>query len=265
MSEWIRANKLSLNISKTNTMVFQKNLAVNNLIQIMIDNNKIQQVTSNKFLGVTINSDLTWKNHINLVTTKIARAIGVIRRIRYRLSKKTAMMLYETLIVSHISYGNIIWASSYKTYLQKIFLLQKRALKLCSGIACKSNQQFAGARNINARYITRNTSTFHINNKLSVYDINKYQIASLVYTALNNLSPPYLQNLFNPVANIHSYNTRAETRNNLFTRPAKTTQRKFATSVRATTVWNSIPDSIRNSDTLHLFSKNLKLFYLNKY
>ena len=102
VSEWIRANKLSLNISKTNTMVFQKNLAVNNSIQIMIDNNIIQQVTSNKFLGVTINSDLTWKNHINLVTTKIARAIGVIRRIRYRLSKKTAMMLYETLIVSHM-------------------------------------------------------------------------------------------------------------------------------------------------------------------
>ena len=83
----------------------------------------------------------------------------------------------------------------------------KKALKLCSGT--KSNHQPAGIQTNNSN-ATSNKSIFQINNKLSVFDINKLQIAKFVYKTLNNLSPNCFLNLFNPVANVHAHNTSVE-------------------------------------------------------
>ena len=62
-----------------------------------------------------------------------ATCIGVIARIRHKLTRRALMLLYDTLIASQLSYCNIIWASTYRTPLLKIYSLQKRALKLCTG------------------------------------------------------------------------------------------------------------------------------------
>ena len=162
VSEWIRANKLSLNISKTNFMIFKKYSITKNSLQILIDNNVITQAASTKFLGLEINSELNWANHTSLITNKIARAIGVIRRIRYKLTKAASMLLYDTLIVSHINYCNILWASNYKTTLSKIYSLQKRALKLCNGIKSYTPYFNQGPNNHNTLH--KGKSVFHSNN-----------------------------------------------------------------------------------------------------
>ena len=124
---------MSLNVSKTKVMVFRKNYLTSNSSEFLLDNVKINLVTSTKFLGVEVNSDLSWSDHINSVSNKIARAIGVIARIRHKLTRRSLILLYDTLIASLLSYCNIIWASTYRTPLLKIYSLQKRALKLCTG------------------------------------------------------------------------------------------------------------------------------------
>jgi len=263
VSEWIRANKLSLNVSKTNFMIFKKFSIAKNSLQISIDKNVITQTASTKFLGLEINSELNWTNHISLITKKIARAIGVIRRVRYKLTKAASMLLYDTLIVSHINYCNILWASNYKTTLSKIYSLQKRALKLCQGIKSYIPYFKQGPNNHNT--LQKGQSIFHSNSKLSVYEINKCQIASFTYKTLNNLSPLCFKAFFTQISNVHSHNTRAESRNDLFTKPAKTNSRKFAISVRAPVIWNDIPITIRNSSSVSQFSINLKKFYVNSF
>ena len=116
---------------------------------------------------------------------------------------------------------------------------------------------------INKPAICTSKSVFQSTKKLSVYNINKHQTVIFVYKTLHNLSPTCFQNLFKLLSNVHSHNTRAEGKNNLFAQNAKHTLRKFALSVRAPTLWNSIPSFIRDADTLSLFSKNIKLFFLN--
>ena len=97
----------------------------------------ITRVFETKFVGVIIDSQLSWKSLINTVNSKIASIIGVISKIRYKLCERSAMLLYDSLIVSHLTYCNILWASNYKSLLEKTIVLQKRALRVCLGTSRK--------------------------------------------------------------------------------------------------------------------------------
>ena len=156
----------------------------------MINNTIIKQVTTTKFLGVEINTEAGWKEHISIINQKISRTIRVIRRVRTKLSIKTCMLLYDSLILSQLTYCNMIWASTYKTTLLKTYSLQKRALKLCFG------RKFQNTRN-NYQTVERySLSIFKQANRLSVFDLNKCQIAEFVYHALNKISPFCFHKMF---------------------------------------------------------------------
>ena len=251
--DWLKTNKLSINVSKTNYIVFKKNLPLDS-IKIHINNLCINQVLSTKFLGVIITSDMTWKEHIRTVTTNISRTIGVITRIRYKISYKTALLLYDTLILSQLNYCNLIWASTYKTSLLKLYSLQKRALKICYGKTQKTNPQSTS---------TCSQSIYTKTNRLSIYDLNQIQIAKFIFQTIHKINPPTFNNMFSFVSNVHSHNTRADNRHDLFMQHAKTNTKKFSTSVRGPSIWNSIPISIRQLSTLTKFITSLKRYYLS--
>ena len=88
LSNWLKANKLSLNISKTNFMIFTK---CNNfqrlcaLRDVKIDNVSIARVEKCKFLGVIIEEKVCWKSHIMSIMSTVARNLGVIKRIRSKI------------------------------------------------------------------------------------------------------------------------------------------------------------------------------------
>ena len=72
ISRWLQINKLSLNIKKTNYIIFKsKHKLINFKLNITIDNIEIEQVSFTKFLGVIINENLTWENHLKVVKNKI--------------------------------------------------------------------------------------------------------------------------------------------------------------------------------------------------
>ena len=102
-----------------------------------------------------------------------------------------------------------------------------------------------------------------INNKQSIFDINKIQIANFVYQSLHDLTPPCFKNMFTMSSLIHSHGTRAEQRHDLFYKQARTNCRKFATSVIGPEIWNNIPTSIRQLDSLTKFTSKLKQHYLH--
>ena len=77
---------------------------------IYLDNIKISWSKTAKFLGVIIDENLSWKNHINYIEGKIAKNIGIIKRVKYCLSEKTMNTLYNTLVLPYLSYCNIVWA-----------------------------------------------------------------------------------------------------------------------------------------------------------
>ena len=131
LSIWFKANKLSLNLKKTKFMVFkprQKRSICN--IQISIDNQNIVEVKETNFLGVILDENLNWKSEISHVASKVAKSIGIISRCSFFLPKLSLRMLYFSLIYPYFYYCNIVWASTYKTNLRRLVILQKRIIRI---------------------------------------------------------------------------------------------------------------------------------------
>ena len=88
LSTWFKANKLSLNLRKTNFMLFKpRQKSYHFPMQICINEQRIEQVKETVFLGVVLDEHLSWKPHISQVARKISKSIGVINRARFFLPK----------------------------------------------------------------------------------------------------------------------------------------------------------------------------------
>ena len=133
ISEWLKINNLSLNI-KTHFMVSSNKNASKPELQISIDGHSIDEIDHTKFIGVIINSKLNWKNHMSYTTGKIARGIGVITKARKLLDKGTLITLYYTFIYPHMCYCNDVWGNTYVKYLEKLFLMHNKIIRIIHGV-----------------------------------------------------------------------------------------------------------------------------------
>ena len=109
--EWLGANKLSLNVAKTKYMVFhasKRNVIYPNL---KVNNNNIESVTEFNFLGVILHSHVTWNKHINHISMKIARSIGILYRLRNVYPESVLVTIYNTLVLPHFHYCLLLWGS----------------------------------------------------------------------------------------------------------------------------------------------------------
>ena len=84
ISEWLKVNKLSLNVDKTNYILFrprQKPITVSDTTTL--DNIAVQHVELTKFFGLLLHQHLSWKYHINHVAKKVSKTIGIIGKARF--------------------------------------------------------------------------------------------------------------------------------------------------------------------------------------
>ena len=120
ISEWFKANKLTLNIDKTYYMVFHRGRRkFKNNIELVINDMKIREEKSMKYLGVIIDSKLNWIDHITYIKNKVAKGIGIIRKAQKLLNKKALLNLYHTLIFPYLIYCVEIWGCAKKTHLPR--------------------------------------------------------------------------------------------------------------------------------------------------
>ena len=137
VSEWLNANKLTLNAKKSNYVIFrpyQRKLGYS--VNIKIFDNSTHTFTSLeykehvKYLGILLDSNLSWKFHIECVALKISKVIGVIARLRHFVPLCTLLNIYSSVIFPYLSYGLAAWGQAAKTHLLKLLVLQKRVLRL---------------------------------------------------------------------------------------------------------------------------------------
>ena len=98
---WVKANKLSLNIDKTNFMLFTPKRFSRAMDALLIDGKRIMEVSETKFLGVIIDNKLNWKPHIRHVCTKVAKGIGIILKARKVFNHETLSTLYIIPLYIH--------------------------------------------------------------------------------------------------------------------------------------------------------------------
>ena len=125
---WFRANKLSLNVNKTNFIMFNNTKQLRTDVHIVTNGINIEQVTNTKFLGVTIDENLTWREHIKMVETKVSKSIAVLYKTMHVLDCQALHILYQSLVEPHMSYY------IYMSRLKKLFLLQKKAIRIIDNL-----------------------------------------------------------------------------------------------------------------------------------
>ena len=127
LSNWFNANKLLININKTQFMFFSLNRTLHNsTFNIVIDNSPIERVHQTKFLGVVIDSGLTWTDHVSRIANKMSRNIGIINKVKNLIDEKSLIQLYNTLVLPYLMYCHLIWGKCSQTNLNRLIRLQKK-------------------------------------------------------------------------------------------------------------------------------------------
>ena len=110
---WLATNKLSLNNKKTHLMIFRsKRCCIDNQQDIRMRNQKNDFVEHTKFLGIYIDSNLSWSEHISYLKTKLSKGIRVLRKARKLLSKNMLVTLYNSLVFSYLNYCLEVWGGA---------------------------------------------------------------------------------------------------------------------------------------------------------
>ena len=243
--KWCTGNKLTINCTKTNYVLFRsRRQHVHKEGGIVINGISIKEVESVKFIGVQIDRHLTWKQHIDSVYNSLKMKIGVLFRLRPFVPRKTLQMIYHALIQPHITYGLEVWGGTYESYLKRIYLLQKRAVRIMS---------FKGPReHSNALFIDLLI--------LDVFKLYKYVICTVMFDLINQQLPHNLS-LYCQVID-HSYATRKRENHDFKIIDVKTNVGKQAIAFIGPKLWNIVPMNLRIKMPRYKFRKLLKRYLI---
>ena len=122
--EWLHCNKLSLNVLKTHYIIFTSRNKCANDVDIRIQNVPIERVYAIKFLGVQIDAQLTWKNHIEYACKKLCKCVGILAKAQKKLHKSSLLTLYYSFAFPYFIYCNHVWGNTYQTNLRSLVLVQ---------------------------------------------------------------------------------------------------------------------------------------------
>ena len=126
VSQWLAANKLSLNVGKTKFMVFRMRNNVVSYPDLQINGNAIERVTQFIFLGLILHESLSWDKHINHISLKVSKAIGILYRLKSIYPHRVVLTLYNTLIPPHFNYCILSWRSTLRKIIVCIYYRKRQ-------------------------------------------------------------------------------------------------------------------------------------------
>ena len=112
VTDCLAVNELSLNASKTKMMLFRHptlKLKPAEIPHVEINGQKIELVNDFKFLGLKIDTHLTWTPHINFVANKLSQVNGILHKLKHFLPPDILLIIYNALFQSHLNYGITCW------------------------------------------------------------------------------------------------------------------------------------------------------------
>ena len=241
---WLICNKLSLNVLKTEAMLFCRRIVYHPLPPVLFDGQPIPFSFNVKFLGLYLDHKLSWKSHINIVRNKLSGVSGVLHNIRKQVTSRIAKTLFYTLAYPHLIYGNLLWSSTNPGNLRPITIAQKRLMRTIAQL----------------EYNDHTHPVFVEYKMLKFNDICKFNITSYVFKCLNGL-------IYSPVQflprELNNYVIRNP--NELNIPNVRTTQSQLFVLFRGASTWNNLPNYVREARTLFCFKRRLKQHLLNNY
>ena len=243
LMDWFKANKLTLNLSKTEIVVFSTQ---GNPIDITlkIGTHILTSKNQVKFLGMWLDSKLSWKKHINTLLIKLKQNMNILKLSNKFLDKTSKKQVYHAHIVSHILYGLLFWGNAAdNTTMTKIQKTMDKCFTLCTG-----------------RYPT--VSNYKKEKFLTLQELLKLETLKLSYKLHHNLLPEKLHNLLwtdsknQSLKKTHGYATRTRSLPTLPRAISKSYHQNF--QFQSIKLYEGIPVETRESPNLNIFVRKLK-------
>ena len=178
-----------------------------------------------KYLGVLID-----RYHIDYISSKIiiSKGVGIIDRLRHFVPTSTLLEIYRSLIEPYISYGLIAWEQAANSSLNKILILQKRALRV--NVLFWQESSYAIPRQVWC-FASKYAVLWY--SAILMHDISDYQ------------APSKISELFIRSNMIHSHYTRFSAAGNFYVQRSRLNQVLLSFSRGGVRVWNKIPLTLR--------------------
>ena len=215
--------------------------------QILCDNSFIVNSICCKYLGILIDNKLNFKQHIQLVESKIAKLVEILNKLRH-IFPSSALLIYFALVHPHLLYGLPIWEITFPTYLQKLQRLQNKALRIIS--------------NCNPK--TSTTPFFYEYKILKIQDLYYFEISKIMHQYSNKHLLICFTSFFTQTSSIHNRSTRSNIRNDLYLPHFLSSGCQRSIKFQGAKIWNSISPHIRNQ-SFNTFKHNIKIQLLNSY
>ena len=161
-------------------------------LKIGINTLKFKETT--KYLGLLLDSKLTWENHIQELNKKMVKYTGIFSKVRHYLPITCHKTVYNAFIFSRLNYGSEIYINTAKKYISPLILTQNKLLRIL---------QFKNIR-------TPLKDLYREFNTLKLKDLHHYNLCCIVHKFIHtpDLLPEAMNELFCRNEQIHNYNTR---------------------------------------------------------
>ena len=237
--DWTVTNRLTINVNKTELMLFtNRDRDVNrNSEQILLNGSHVKFVNHARFLGVIIDDKLNFKQHICHVVGKISKHAGILYKIKNNLPLFVRLSYYNAFVLPFLSFNITHWGGTNETHLKPLIVIQKRIIRTIA----------------DAGFLEHTTPLFFKFKLLKLEDLYKYY--AVIDTHIKILKGKY--------QSAHNRNTRYS--NLAVPKFHNLTRTKQSVTSMGPTFWNTLPDSLRYEDSIARFKKGLKTHYINQY
>ena len=253
INDYFKANKLKLNTKKTKIVCFRKKTQKVDLtkIKIYLDSNRLEFEEQAVFLGITLDSHLSWDEHCKKVANTISRNNGAINRVKKYLPPPSLKILYNSLVLPHLQYGLSAWGGCTGQNKKRIITIQKRAI-----------------RTVSKSYFNSHTEPrLKSLGLLRLDELYKHQSATLIHDIINGRAPEPIKNLVtlnreSTHINLRSHDSDPNHIRNLASRTLVSTN---SFSCKGPVIWNDVPREIQDVRAKHIFKYRLKRHLMNTY
>ena len=241
IGKWCKANKMVLNADKTKGMLLasQQKLRTlttpNKSLNVKVQGKEIEQVSSEKLLGVQIDSSLTWDDQTKHVRQKVLFKISLLRKIRAYLPQNIRKLFFNYYIKPHLDYCSTVWSHTSNKNLEVINKLHKQAARLL----------------LDKDFYTPSADMFKELNWATFPEQIEFREAVLIYKSLNNLAPQYMRNMFKKVHELGRPDLRSATANKLYVPKAHHKSIRYS----GPRTWNKLSNETRQSKTVSQFKR----------